>query len=192
MSDGDTGRWFDVDLAELSPEQRVTLDQALRAEAIPATWGGTVLRVDEAYEARLSTLVDEARAAPPPPPGAPPTTAPPTFGAPPAPYAPPGPGSPPVYPGGPGAPVAPTNSSAIISLVCGLVGLLTGCLPTGPVGLWFGVRARREIRERGEQGDGMAIAGLITSGIATLFLVAAVLFLVFVVLLGVLGSSSSS
>jgi hypothetical protein len=88
--------------------------------------------------------------------------------------------------------VAPTNSSAIISLVCGLVGLLTGCLPTGPVGLWFGVRARREIRERGEQGDGMAIAGLITSGIATLFLVAAVLFLVFVVLLGVLGSSSSS
>jgi hypothetical protein len=191
MSDGDTGRWFDVDLAELSPEQRVTLDQALRAEAIPATWGGTVLRVDEAYEARLSTLVDEARAAPPPPPGAPPTTAPPTFGAPPAPYAPPGPGSPPVYPGGPGAPVAPTNSSAIISLVCGLVGLLTGCLPTGPVGLWFGVRARREIRERGEQGDGMAIAGLITSGIATLFLVAAVLFLVFVVLLGVLGSSSS-
>jgi hypothetical protein len=192
MSDGDTGRWFDVDLAELSPEQRVTLDQALRAEAIPATWGGTVLRVDEAYEARLSTLVDEARAAPPPPPGAPPTTAPPTFGAPPAPYAPPGPGSPPVYPGGPGAPMAPTNSSAIISLVCGLVGLLTGCLPTGPVGLWFGVRARREIRERGEQGDGMAIAGLITSGIATLFLVAAVLFLVFVVLLGVLGSSSSS
>lgn len=180
MSDDELERWYDVDLAELSPEQRVGLDQALRAEAIPATWGGTVLRVDEAYEPRVSTLVDEVRAVPPTP-----------SGTPPGPYPPPLPGAPAAYPGVPAAPSAPTNSSAIISLVCGLVGLITGCLPAGPVGLWFGVRARREISQRGEQGDGLAVAGLVTSGIATLFLVAVVLFVVVVVLVGLLGSSSS-
>jgi hypothetical protein len=75
--------------------------------------------------------------------------------------------------------------------VLGVAGLLTGCVPTGPVGLWFGLKARREIRERGEGGDGIALAGLITSGIATALLVIALLTVLFIVLVAVLGSSSS-
>ncbi len=181
------GHWHDVDLAGLTPDERVRLDQTLRAERIPATWGGTVLRVDDAYEARLATLVDEIRQAPAPAPGwaptpPPPPTPPPTaYGTAAAGFA--GYGSAP-------PPTARTNTSAIVSLVCGLVSVLSGCLPTGPVGIYFGIRARKEIRETGEQGDGMAIAGLIVSAIGTLFLVVALFFVVFVVLLGLLGSSS--
>jgi hypothetical protein len=199
MSDGDLGRWHDVDLGNLSPDQRVRIDQALRAESIPATWGGTVLRVDEAYEPRVSTLVEEAlgedalveeaRPAPPSPAGAPAgAAAPPPYGTPPAPYAAPVPGA---YPAAPAAPSPPTNNAAVVSLVCGVAGLLTGCVPTGPVGLWFGLKARREIRERGEGGEGIAVAGLITSGIATALLVIALLVLLFVVLVAVLGAASS-
>jgi hypothetical protein len=71
-----------------------------------------------------------------------------------------------------------------VSLVLGVVGLLM-CQLTGPAGLYCAVRARREIRERGEQGDGLALAGLITSAIATGLLVIVILIVlaIFVVAL---------
>ncbi|MGH3680125.1 MAG: DUF4190 domain-containing protein [Natronosporangium sp.] len=86
------------------------------------------------------------------------------YGPPPA--APPGYGYPPpyAYP-----PAAPTNGMAIASLVCSLAGLAVGI--SAPVGAILGHVARRQIRERGEQGDGMALAGIIVGWVITGLLV---------------------
>jgi hypothetical protein len=51
-----------------------------------------------------------------------------------------------------------TNSLAIASLVCSLAGLVT-CI-SAPVGIVLGHIAKRQIRETGEQGEGLATAGL--------------------------------
>jgi len=71
------------------------------------------------------------------------------------------------YPGGPyGQPMyAPpmnpaTNGLAIASLVCAVLGL-------GPVAAILGHVARKQIRQTGEQGDGMALAGIIIGWIYT-------------------------
>jgi hypothetical protein len=56
---------------------------------------------------------------------------------------------------------APTNSLAVASLVCGLVQFLGFWVLTGIPAIIMGHISRRQIRERGEQGDGMALAGLI-------------------------------
>jgi hypothetical protein len=81
-----------------------------------------------------------------------------------APASPPGYGVPaypyPAYP----AP-APTNGLAIAALVCALAGLVVGI--SAPIGAILGHVARRQIRERGEQGDGMALAGIIVGWILT-------------------------
>ena len=70
-------------------------------------------------------------------------------------YAPPGyppPGYPPVY-------VRPTNTMAILALVMAFV--------FAPAGLILGIVARKQIRETGEDGDGLALAGIIVGGIVT-------------------------
>ena len=68
---------------------------------------------------------------------------------------PPGYGYPPPYPVyGP-----PTNPMAIAALVCALT--------IAPVGLGLGIAARKQIRRTGEQGDGLALAGIIIGGIVT-------------------------
>ena len=89
--------------------------------------------------------------APPPPRHGPP----PGFGYPPPGYPPPGygpPGYPPVY-------VRPTNTMAILALVMAFV--------FAPVGLVLGIIARKQIRQTGEEGDGLALAGIIVGGLAT-------------------------
>ncbi len=53
-----------------------------------------------------------------------------------------------------------TNGLAIASLVCALAGLGT-CGVASIVGAIMGHVARRQIRERGEDGDGLALAGII-------------------------------
>jgi len=59
------------------------------------------------------------------------------------------------------APVRTTNGMAIGSLVCGLLGFLT-CI-SAIVAVILGHIARKQIRESGgtQQGEGMALAGLI-------------------------------
>lgn len=52
----------------------------------------------------------------------------------------------------------PTNALAIASLCCSLGGLVT-CI-SAPVGIVLGHVARRQIRQTGEQGEGLATAGL--------------------------------
>jgi hypothetical protein len=59
----------------------------------------------------------------------------------------------------------PTNGMAIASLVCSLAGLLT--ILSAPVGAILGHVARKQIRERGGQGDGMALAGIIVGWVLT-------------------------
>ena len=70
-----------------------------------------------------------------------------------------------------------TNGLAIASMVLGIVWLYW----LGSVlALVFGYIARRQIRERGESGDGMAIAGIVLGwvgiGLAVLAVVAGIAF----------------
>ena len=173
----DSSQWFDHPIGDLSPDQRARLDQSLRAEGIPATFGPTAVRTDIAYEARVSTLIGEARSA-----GAP-------AGA---------PGPPPAYPpAGTGYPAAtaytvptaaPTNSNAIVALVLGIASLLF-CQLIGPAAVIVGQRSRREIARTGEQGDGMALAGVITGAIASALLALAVIALIAVIVIAAAGSA---
>lgn len=64
-------------------------------------------------------------------------------------------------------PVAPTNSFAIVALICAFV------IP--PVGLVFGIIAQRQIARTGEQGAGLALAAIIVSAIFTGLIVMMVL-----------------
>jgi Domain of unknown function (DUF4190) len=87
---------------------------------------------------------------------------------------PPGPGYPPPPgasfppPPGPGYPQAVgTNGMAIASLVCSLLGWLCGI---GPVlGIIFGVLALGKIKQTGEGGRGLAIAGIAIGAVLIVF-----------------------
>ncbi|MEC3955104.1 DUF4190 domain-containing protein [Nocardia sp. CDC153] len=73
------------------------------------------------------------------------------------------PGYPPGYPPAPGYPMGPpppqgTNGLAIASLIFGVIG---GCLLSIP----FGIIALTQIKQRNQNGRGLAIAGLIASGV---------------------------
>lgn len=57
----------------------------------------------------------------------------------------------------------PTNSLAILSLVLAFV--------FAPAGLITGIIARRQIKQTHEDGDGLALAGIIVGGITTAFFV---------------------
>jgi hypothetical protein len=92
------------------------------------------------------------------------------------------PGYPPPSPYGylPVQPSPPTNGMAIAALVVACVGVLGLCAYglggwIGAIGAILGHVARRQIRERGDAGDGMALAGIIVGWIATaLFALAAI------------------
>lgn len=57
------------------------------------------------------------------------------------------------------APARPTNTMAILALVSGLL--------FAPAGIVLGHIARKQIRQTGEEGDGLALAGLILGYIGT-------------------------
>ena len=89
------------------------------------------------------------------PPAAPPHQAPPPGYGPPG-YPPHGYGPEGYPPGGWGR---PTNTMAILALVMAFV--------FAPAGLVLGIVARKQIRQTGEEGDGLALAGIIIGAIAT-------------------------
>lgn len=83
-----------------------------------------------------------------------------------------------------GYPAAPsTNGLAIAALVCSIAGVAT-CI-TAPVGAILGHVARRQIRERGEAGDGMALAGIIVGWIITGLMLLLIAFYVVVIVLAI-------
>jgi len=84
------------------------------------------------------------------------------------------------------APAPPTNTLAIVSLILSLVGVGLGGIITGHI-------ARKQIRERGEGGAGMALAGLIIGYIYTAIVVLYLLVvLLFVVIAGVGAAAAYS
>lgn len=64
----------------------------------------------------------------------------------------------------------PTNTLAIVSLVCAFV--------FAPAGLICGIIARRQIKQTGEGGDGLALAGIIISIIQLIIAVLAIIFFI--------------
>ncbi|MBT8227667.1 MAG: DUF4190 domain-containing protein [Dactylosporangium sp.] len=125
-----------------------------------------------------------------------PYSAPPGYGQPPGYPPPPGYAQPPGYaapqPYGAFAP-RPTNGMAVAALVCSLVGLVT-CGITSLIGAILGHVARKQIAERGENGDGMALAGIIVGWIVFgLGMLGTLLYVgVFAMLLSVGDSASST
>ena len=79
----------------------------------------------------------------------------------------------------------PTNAMAITSMVLGLLGIfLLGPLGSIPA-IICGHIARRQIQDSNgqQQGDGMALAGLITGYIITAFFAAVVLLIIIVIMM---------
>jgi hypothetical protein len=89
-----------------------------------------------------------------------------------------------------GSPAAPplrsaparTNPLAVGSLACGIGQVFLGPLPTIPA-IVLGHMARREIRRTGEDGMGLATAGLVLGWIGAALVVLACLFVVMLVAL---------
>ncbi|MEV0683739.1 DUF4190 domain-containing protein [Nocardia sp. NPDC050378] len=81
-----------------------------------------------------------------------------------------------------------TNGLAIGALVSSLIGLCS-CGVGSIVGIILGVMAINQIKERGGEGKGMAQAGI---WIGAISLVLWLLYIVFVVVLGVVGGMDSS
>jgi hypothetical protein len=75
----------------------------------------------------------------------------------------------------------PTNNLAIAAMVVSLASLFT-CPLVGGVGIYLGNRARTEIRASGEQGEGMAQAGVILGWVAVGLSLATVCFFALVLL----------
>jgi hypothetical protein len=75
-------------------------------------------------------------------------------------YPPPRYGAPPGYPP-PGFYRAPTNTLAILALAFAFF--------FAPAGLILGILARKQIRQTREEGDGLALAGIIVGAIITAF-----------------------
>ncbi|MFD2766795.1 DUF4190 domain-containing protein [Micromonospora eburnea] len=128
-----------------------------------------------------------------------PTSADPYSGAPAAtPYASPGyppagdpyaaAGYPP--PGYPAYVPAKTNTMAIVALVLSLVGIGT-CI-AAPIGAILGHVARKQIRETGEQGEGMAKAAIIIGWILTGLLALLIAFYVVMIIIAIASAESSS
>lgn len=82
-------------------------------------------------------------------------------------------------------PAAPTNGLAIAALVCGVGGFVIG-LSFIPA-IICGHLARKQIRQTGEQGAGLALAGLILGYVGTALFIA--LIALFVVIAAKFGQS---
>jgi len=78
---------------------------------------------------------------------------------------------------------------AIVALILSLAGFIIGV--SAPVGAILGHIARRQIRETGEDGDGMALAAIIIGWIITgLVLLGCIIFVVLVAAFG--GNNSAN
>ncbi|GAB2946700.1 hypothetical protein GCM10027280_39360 [Micromonospora polyrhachis] len=86
----------------------------------------------------------------------------------------------------------PTNNMAIASLVVALASLFT-CTLLGGIAVYLGNRSRAEIRNTGEEGDGLALAGIIVGWIGVGLGVITALFLVgYFVLMGTLIAGTAA
>jgi hypothetical protein len=93
------------------------------------------------------------------------------------------------YYGPPGGPVYParTNGLAITALIMGILGFLT-CGVTSVLAIIFGHMGSAQIKRTGENGQGMALAGIILGWILTGLWI---LYWVLVLVVGVAGLGTS-
>ena len=87
------------------------------------------------------------------------------------------------YAGGPGyvyQQLPPTNVLAIVGMCASIFGVISSVFIGGIAGIIMGHITRKQIKERGERGDGMAIAALWVGYIGTILWI---LFWVFMILL---------
>lgn len=124
----------------------------------------------------------EQRPSPPPPSpyGQPQPPASPyqPYGAPPAPY-------------GSFQPTQQTNGLAIGSLIVSIASVVFCCGLPGIAGAIMGHIARKQIREQGQAGDGMALGGIIVGWAAFgLALAGVILYVVLIVIFGVWAESA--
>lgn len=84
------------------------------------------------------------------------------------------------YPVQPGQAVQPTNSLAVAALVCGVAGLM---VPFASIAaIICGHLSLRAIKQTGEQGRGMALAGTILGWFVTILCVLAIVFFIVVLI----------
>lgn len=65
-------------------------------------------------------------------------------------------------------PLPPTNTLAIIALVASIFAVMSSLFLAGIAGIIMGHMARKQIRQSGERGDGMAIAALWVGYVGTI------------------------
>lgn len=81
-------------------------------------------------------------------------------------------------------PKAPTNTMAILSLVFAFVFAL--------LGLIFGIVAKKQIKESGEGGDGLATAGIIVSAaFMAVYLIPLLIWLFFIIIYAIIAAGAS-
>ena len=130
---------------------------------------------------------------PPPPWGQEPEPEPPTTPPPPPPPSPQAPyvpyGAPP-SPYGSAQPMQQTNGLAIASLIVSIGSLVFCCGLPAIVGAILGHVARKQIREQGQAGEGIALGGIVVGWIAFgLSIALVVLYVVLVLIVGVWADS---
>ena len=91
----------------------------------------------------------------------------------------------PPYTGGPYDPYRPlkppgTNGKAIAALVCSLSGLVFCGLPS-IAGIILGILAMRETKRTGQDGFGLAVAGLAIGAVIVVLMLVYIAFMVFIV-----------
>ncbi len=87
-----------------------------------------------------------------------------------------------------GAPTVPNNSMAVVALVAGICGFTVVPFIGSIVAVITGHMARKQIRQTGEGGDGMAVAGLVMGWIVIALTVLGTL--AFVLFFAAVASSS--
>ncbi|SDD15114.1 DUF4190 domain-containing protein [Glycomyces harbinensis] len=75
-------------------------------------------------------------------------------------------------------PPRPTNGLAIAAMIMGIVGV---CNPISILGLIFGMVSKRQIAERGEQGEGFATAGIVLGWIGVASVVFWAIYFIFII-----------
>lgn len=89
----------------------------------------------------------------------------------------------------------PTNTLAVVSLIASIAGVTFLPIVASITGVITGHMARRQIRETGEGGDGMAVAGVVIGwigvGIAAIGIIVALLLLAGVAVFGIAAGGAS-
>ncbi len=88
-------------------------------------------------------------------------------------------------------PAAPTNGMAVASLIFGILGWVMIPVLAPLLAIIFGHMARGQIRNSGERGGGMAVAGLVLGYINLIFALIGLLIILVIVLIAATAASSS-